>query len=172
MDSAQPSPSSSPSCSECATASQSHSARLAMFLHCFPFVSTLLHAPPTMSHAVLCCLPCRPLAILTRSHTMLLVSQHCHHAASLVSPQCHHFVPCHLLEQLLLICGSQPLRGVAYQIFCISDVNIMIYNSSIIAFMKQQWNYFTVGSHHNMRTVGCSIRKVEDPALACLMLIS
>jgi hypothetical protein len=49
--------------------------------------------------------------------------------------------------------STDPFTGIAYQISCISDTYIMVYNSSKMIVIKQQWNNFVVvGGQHNTRS--------------------
>ena len=68
------------------------------------------------------------------------------------------------LEQQSSTSESQPLQ-VEYQLSCISDIYIMIHNSSKIIVMKQQWNNFMVGvaKHEALYLrVARGIRKAEN----------
>lgn len=42
-----------------------------------------------------------------------------------------------------------PFTGSAYPIAFMSDIYVMVYNSSKITVMREQWSNFDVGGHHN-----------------------
>ena len=69
----------------------------------------------------------------------------------------------HSLNQWFSTRGLNPI-GVVYQISCISDIYVMICNSSEITAAKVN---FMVGGHHNIRNciTDGSIRKVENHCL-------
>lgn len=54
--------------------------------------------------------------------------------------------------------------GAVYQISCMSEIYVMIDNTSNVTVMKQQWNYFVVGGHHNVKNCvkGYSVRETEN----------
>lgn len=55
-----------------------------------------------------------------------------------------------LPEQCFSPCGSWPIWGIAYQITCLSDIDIILPNSRKPVIMKQQKTFHGWG-HHNMR---------------------